>query len=50
MGNMEVPQGQQVVKVPHSSYEFGANLISNQVCGVSWAQSHTGLIFALCFQ
>ena len=32
MGNMEVPTtNQQVVKMPLGTYEFGANLVSNQV-------------------
>ena len=37
MGNMEVPTtNQQVVKMPLGTYEFGANLVSNQVGGVAW--------------
>ena len=32
MGNMEVPtNNQQVIKMPLGTYEFGANLVSNQV-------------------
>jgi len=36
MGNMEVPTtNQQVVKMPLGTYEFGANLVSNQVGGTA---------------
>ena len=41
MGNMEVPTtNQQVVKMPLGTYEFGANLVSNQVSGTAWMTLH----------
>jgi hypothetical protein len=37
MGNMEVPtNNQQVIKMPLGTYEFGANLVSNQVHSIFW--------------
>ena len=44
MGSMEVPsQSGGILKVPHSTYEFGANVLDQNVRDMAWFDECAGL-------